>query len=300
MRYGEDVAAVDAVDALLLQAVPELPDVRERVVQGSFGLDVRIGHSGQVDRGDGPLDHLVVAEDDVAMPVRSRRRRGILVGDKAGERAVLGAVVGFLGRGLHLRPHRKLGGVTVTAPGFAQGQARVAARRRDVRHAQDRESAGSRVAHERGDRCGLRVPVEAVQQATLQRQAAGRVRSEKILADADLAEQLRMVGDRPEIERHVDLDLAGLLPQRAGQDQAALTLGELVDVPGPGLDEADAPVERQPRVEMGRAEERLSEDLVAGATLPLLGAHERGLGNLGRQHEQHNYAQANRTCGLHD
>jgi hypothetical protein len=51
---------------------------------------------------------------------------------------------------------------------------------------------------------------------------------------------------------------------------------------------------------MGRPKERLSENLVAGATRPILGALKRGLGNLARQREQHDCAQANRTRGLHD
>ena len=54
------------------------------------------------------------------------------------------------------------------------------------------------------------------------------------------------------------------------------TLGEPVGVARQRMDEANARVEREPRVQVGLAEEGLTQRLVAGARLPGLGPLERG------------------------
>src|SRR5690606_20154341 len=76
---GQDVAAVDGVAAVGLQALPQLA--------GGGGLEV----------ADRELGDAAGAEDDVAVQVREHARAGPLVGDEAGEAAGGAAIVGDLG-----------------------------------------------------------------------------------------------------------------------------------------------------------------------------------------------------------
>ncbi len=238
---------------------------------------------GHVDRGDRLPYDPIVAEDDVAMPVHAERRGGGLVPDEGRERAAAATVVLVLGRRLNLLPDGQLGGRAFGRVVDAERHAGVPGHGPEVHHGELRERIGSECPAQDLGRAHARLIEEAVDHPAVQRQDAGRILAQEVLADADLAEVLRVVGDRAPVARPIDARVAqrlrGLESERIGQLDAALPLGEAIRaawvVPGRVLHEADGRVEREPCVQVGGPEERLAVRVVVVAPLADLRDLER-------------------------
>ena len=217
---GGDVLALRAV---LLELVPE--GLRQRMVDlgarrhrphprlvrhgGDQGVDrllggVGVDHHRHVESVDRLLDHAVVAEDHVAVPVVEQGRRGVLVGHEAGEAALAAAVVGLLGGLLDLVPHLHLGLGAQLRVVVAHREVGVLADRAEVRDGELGERVGGEGLAEDRVQGPQRLVEEAVEHPALHRQALGQVLAEEVLAETHHAEVLGVVGHGAPVERLVD------------------------------------------------------------------------------------------------
>ena len=166
VRYGQDLATRNAVQALAGQTVPEFVVGR------------------RLETGDRQCRHLVVAEDDVAVVGVAVRRATVLVGHEGREAAVRGPVVCRFG---HLA-----GALPIGPRGFQAAAAVLAA---DVGAA--RRHVSRQAPHEEENR---RRPALAKRIAA----SAGVGLAVGVRTQREFAEELRVIGYRREVERRAD------------------------------------------------------------------------------------------------
>ncbi len=179
VRDREDVAAGEPIQALALERRPQ--PLRRRLL-----------HVARRQRRDDG-----VPEDDVPVKVVAAGLAAPLVGDEGRERAGGRAVVELLGRRLRVLPDERRLREAVDAVGSAPGESlrrvHVAVREQERDHRERRQQARER-RQRRGELIASRDTV-----ARVVARKPGRE------ADLDLAELLRVVGDRSEVERPAEL-----------------------------------------------------------------------------------------------
>ena len=251
VRDHDRIAAPAGVEAVALDRVPEA--LRDAVLRC-------------LELARGEVRDVLVAEDHVAVLVAADEARGVLVADEGRKSAGIAPVVGLLGRRLDLAPDRDRRGVAIDARLRAEA----------VRLRRVGNSCGKEPLDDHGEAV-VRIVVRTKVAAHLDVVDAG------VLARAEvhLTEELRVVGDRREIEGPVDAGTARRLLIVVGKRER-LAARERIGVARPDLRPVDVGVGREAGVHVQVAEERTAQQVEAGAGLAALGALPGRTGRLVR------------------